>query len=258
MSEENFRDDGSRYEKPKFDWQFFGISMVAMVVIFGVIIGVLVSKNATLDTSSPATSPPNATNSTNSTNITLGCETSMKTFESKGLIITMSVASTVSAVEIEYAVNVFKRTYGAMLANELEQAKADYCDPYCRNITDVVVSFNTLTTPDARQASTDCDSSLSLTFSVEGTWYGCNDTAWPGLFIKDGSRRIRRNLRRILEELTDEEESSDSCPVCDEDNPNLGLVAPSISELKEVMNEFFTVIPTICELTDAVLVSPSA
>jgi hypothetical protein len=241
-------------EKPKFDWKFFGIAMAVMVGIFGTIIGILVSKNATLDTSDPMTAPPTVTNSTN---VTLGCETSMMTFEAESLVVTMSVSSSVSAVEIEYAANVFKRTYDGLLANELE-SQENYCDPYCRNITDVVVSSNTLTTTaQTRQSSSDCDSSLTLTFSLKGTWIGCNDTVWPGLFVTEGQRLLRKNLRRVLQEM-EQTGSADSCPVCPDDGTTLGLVSPSTAQLKDVMDEYFTAIPTICELTDAQWVSASA
>jgi hypothetical protein len=230
--------------------------MGAMVVIFGAIIGTIVVRNKTLDTSDPATTAP--TVSGNTTNVTLGCDTMMKEFESESLVVTMSVMSGISAVEIEYAANVFEETYGAMLANELSQAQADYCDPYCRKITNVVVSANALTTSaaataEARQSSGACDASLELTFSVEGTWYGCEETVWPGLFAPDGRRALQKNLRRILEEVAE-----DSCPVCPDDATSLGLVSPSTTQLKEVMAEFVAVLPAICELTDAKLLAPSA
>ncbi|KAG7355231.1 hypothetical protein IV203_004587 [Nitzschia inconspicua] len=251
---EQFKDDTSRQtaQGPKFNWQFFGIAMGFMVITFGVIIGTLVSQNNKLDTSDPTPAP---VESTNATNVTLGCESMMKDFDAETMVVTMNVASTISAIEIEYAANVFEKTYGAMLANELSQAQAAYCDPYCRKITDVEVSANSLTTSatsSARQSSS-CDSSLALTFSVKGTWFGCEDTAWPGLFAPEGRRALKKSLRRILEET----EETDTCSSCPDSAQSLGLVSPSMAQLKEVMSEFVAVLPAICEVTDVQLVVPS-
>lgn len=219
-------------------------------IIFGVIIGTIVTRNKTLDTSGPATAAPIVGNSTT----VASCDTMMMNFTSQEVEVTMSVMSTITALEIQYAANVFEKTYGAMLANELAEAQADFCDPFCRKITEVVVSNNTLTTAaataTARQSGPSCNASLKLTFSVVGTWQGCEDTVWPGLFGAEGRRALQKNLRRILEEESEE----DSCPVCPDGATTLGLVAPSTTQLKDTMTGFVAVLPAICELTDAQLI----
>lgn len=264
--EDTFRDDAARKEAVKFDYKFCGIAFGVMFVIFGVIIGLLVSQNSSLETSVPATEAPvpvvassaGNTTTSNSTSesssaseVDLSCEKIMRNFSDNALMITLSVASSISSIEIDYAANVFEQTYSAMLANELTQAQADYCDPYCRKIVDVTVTSNSLTVAEARQAG-ECDSTLTMTFTVEGTFYGCEDTVFPGLFGVEGRRALKKNLRRILQDDADE----DSCRVCPDGSTSLGLVSPSISNLRDTMKQFVTALPAICELTDASVIEP--
>jgi len=268
---DEFRDDSSiRSKKTDFDWKFAGIAFGAMVIIFGVIIGTLVSKNNSLDTSDSTSTDATTTATTTESpanSVDLGsCETkSMMDFTSNTVVLTLAVTPDISALEIEYAAKTFEKTYGALLENKLEQAQADYCDPYCRRITNVNVDSNSLTAAaSARQASpTGCDAELKLTFSVEGTYYGCEDTVFPGLFtVDDGERRqltetINNNhLRRILAPPKTrklQEDDEESCPICPDDVESLGLVSPSIDQLTEVMHDFVSVLPAICELKHAEL-----
>jgi hypothetical protein len=139
-----------------------------------------------------------------------------------------------------------------MLENELAAAQADYCDPYCRKIVDVkVVSTSLSPTSQARQADTDgCDAELVLVFSVEGTYHGCADTEFPGLFsISSGTRALQKNVRFVPRtRMLEGHEAMEACPVCPDDVQSLGLVSPSTAQIQEVMQEFVTVLPAICGL----------
>jgi hypothetical protein len=257
---DTFRDDASRQDKSGFDYKTAGIGFGAMVLIFGTIIGVLVAQNKTLDTSDPATVAPTVVTDGNATTVVGGsattvdltCDKMEKDFSTKSIVLTMSVSSSISAVEIEYAANTFEKTYTAMLSNQLEAAQEDYCDPFCRKITAVTVDSNSLmageATAQARQASS-CDAMLEMTFNVEGTYVGCEDTEFPGLFAAETRRALRKNLRSaVVRSLQDAEEEATACPVCPDDVDSLGLVSPSNQALKNVMMDFVTVLPAICEL----------
>lgn len=288
-SKDEFKDDASRVESNEFDWKFAGIALVATAVIFGTIIGVLVNQNNSLDTSpDPAPAPVTDGNSTDTvtvqssgsaTTVDLDCDVMMKDFSTKAIVMTMAVSSSISAVEINYAANTLEKTYSSMLSNQLEQARADYCDPYCRMISAVTVDSNSLmtseATAEARQAGTDdCDAMLELTFNVEGSYYGCEDTVFPGLFASPEARRMLRasvvgssssNVRFLQDaeedmmeeeammedgemEDTTEDDMDASCPVCPDDVQSLGLVSPTSAQLKNVIKPFVTVLPAICGL----------
>jgi hypothetical protein len=261
---------------PPINWAQCGLAMGVMVIIFGVIIGILVGQNKNLDTSDPPAPAPAATNSTNSTSIggsntTVdlgGCDLVMKDFTANDLVLTMSVSSEISALEINYASSVFEKTYTSLLKNELAAATSEYCDPYCRDITSINVTSNTLTTPEAeaRQSGPNCDATLELTFSVMGTFVGCNDTVFPGLFssgrrqlVQVQQPKLRFDVRRALEDEMDMEGTEEDmdmtaeCPSCLDDESTLGFASPSLDGVKTLLSDYVTVLPAVCELTDAVI-----
>ena len=283
-SPDTFRDDASRQDKGEgFNTKFAVLAFGLMAIIFGTIIGVLVTRNNSLDTTDPTEAPVAApdTNGTvivesggPATTVDLDCAKMEKPFSTKSIVLTMSVSSTISAVEIDYAANTFEKTYSAMLSNQLEAAQEDFCDPFCRTISAVTVDSNSLmggdATAEARQSG-ECDSMLEMTFVVEGTFVGCEDTAFPGLFAPAARRHLRsssftvRSLQDAEEDMMMEEEDMEEdmmmeeedmmmedsmadCPVCPDDVESLGLVSPSNQMLKNVMKDFVTVLPAICNL----------
>mmetsp|Transcript_56846 Transcript_56846/g.138384 ORF Transcript_56846/g.138384 Transcript_56846/m.138384 type:complete len:333 (-) Transcript_56846:2578-3576(-) len=255
---------------PPMDYKGCGIAMVVMVIIFGVIIGVLVGTNNNLDTTDPAPAPaPAPSNSTSTTSSTVDstCELVMKNFTADNLVLTMSVSPEISALEIDYASTVFEKTYEGILKNELSAAADAYCDPYCRDITEISVVSNTLTVPDepaaaeARQAGEDCAGTLDLTFEIKGTFVGCEDTEYPGLFasgrrqlVQVQRSQVRFDMTRALEGHTmmETEEMEVTCPSCDDST--LGLASPTLDGVKTLVSDFVTVLPAICEVTGAEIV----
>ncbi len=160
----------------------------------------------------------------------------------------MSVTSNVSSIEVNYAASVFEKTYMGLLRNELDIA--DYCDPYCRSITSVNVTRNQDSLVTAKQIG-NCDMELKLIFSIEGTFWGCDDTEFPGLFASShGDRHLllteRTSLRsQRLNRLLDG--GVTSCALCSGESSG-SLSAPTSDEFLDAMNQFVTIIPDICEL----------
>jgi hypothetical protein len=255
----------------KFDWKFFLIAMAVLVGVFGTIIGILVGRNTNLDTSSDATMAP--TEMTNTTTITttistvdLDCDMMTMNFTANNLVLTMSVQSGISGIEIDYATAVLEKTYTSMLQNELTQSLSQYCDPYCRKIDSITILSNKLITAETAESrqTGDCDASLVLTFSVEGTFIGCEDTEFPGLFapgrrqlVEVQTSKVRRNLNapRFLEP-SEEMDGMDMCPSCPDDSNTLGLTAPTVTRMSELLDGFVAVLPAICEVTGAEIVDP--
>jgi hypothetical protein len=94
---------------------------------------------------------------------------------------------------------------------------------------------------------------------IEGTYFGCNDTMFPGLFV-EGRRQLQKFLRvaprlRMLQD-TMENSTMEDCPVCD--GGTVGFISPSTEELTGVLKDYISGIPTICELTAASLVNETA
>jgi hypothetical protein len=248
------------YEHAAFPWTRFCATLGLGAVIFGVIIGVLVQQTKDIPMPTPAPSPDNTTmaNSTSSTPADLAsCNKTMMDFPSSKIDLVMAVSSSISSLEIDYAKNVFAKTYGALVKNQLEQAQTNFCDPFCRTITATTVVNSAITAAAAAQAKQgdttngSCDSQLQLTLSVDGTYWGCEDTVFPGLFtISDQARYLRTAAARsgfsprALQE-------GETCPVCTGDAASLEFSAPSVDQLKEAMQTYVTVLPGICELTSA-------
>jgi hypothetical protein len=206
------------------------------------------------------------------------CERMMYEFASNSLVLTMTVAGTFSTLDLDYSATVFKKTYMGMLQNEIEEAAADYCDPYCREISDVVVTSSNVISSDssvvtAKQA-TDCSMEIQLTFAVEGTYWGCEGEEFPGLFAMDGSRRqLMDTISPFLRSKTEPSTPSSSativrllddvdnifnstCMVCTDDDSTLELPTPTSDDLLSIMQPYVEVLPAICELVSAEIVEP--
>jgi hypothetical protein len=188
-------------------------------------------------------------------------------FTANNLVLTMAVTTDISTIEIDYATAVLEKTYTSLLANELTQSLSEFCDPYCRQIDSITVLSNELSTSDiseARQADDGCDSTLVLTFGVVGSYVGCEDTEFPGLF-SSGRRqlvhiqpsKIRRNMnvRRFLEDM-EADGGAVMCDSCPDGSNTLGLPAPTVDAMSELLSDFVAVLPAICEVTDAQIVNP--
>mmetsp|Transcript_16806 Transcript_16806/g.27270 ORF Transcript_16806/g.27270 Transcript_16806/m.27270 type:complete len:201 (-) Transcript_16806:184-786(-) len=187
----------------------------------------------------------------------------MKSFSETTMVLTLSVMSTITPIETQYAATVLQKTYVAMLHNQLEVA-TDYCDPYCRDITYVTVmsanqtnifAANTTGSSFAREST--CDSELRLSFSLNGTFWACEDQPFPGLFssgpngtnLEDDftmTAEARSFGYRFLEIFQAEEE--EMCPSCPA-NSTSSVIPPSAMDLAEVMAPFVEVLPVICDLT---------
>ncbi|KAG7345635.1 hypothetical protein IV203_033166 [Nitzschia inconspicua] len=255
--------------KRNFNWKVFLTVVCILVIALGVTIGILVSRNKDTDTSddAAATSAANSTSSASTNDpIDLDCEMKTIEFSDSNLVLTMSVDSGISSIEMEYAAAVFEKTYTSMLANELSASLNEYCDPYCRQITGLTVLSNELISPeesaDSRQSS-DCDATLKLVMGIEGTFVGCEDTPFPGLFsagrrqliqIQRSKVRMNLNTPRFLQPGAEGTEMDPMCPSCPDDSNSLGLQAPAVPSMVEILDGFVSVLPAICELTDAEIV----
>jgi hypothetical protein len=143
-------------------------------------------------------------------------------------------------------------TYEAMIHNNLEQVKSNYCDPYCREITLVsVVETNTSKIFEASTRQSDeCDTELTLTLKVEGTYWACESSPFPGLFSdpmadeEEASNTTSGELGMMINE-------NEMCQKCPEDSVSDGLIAPSPSDLLEAMEPYVTVLEPICALLSA-------
>ena len=148
----------------------------------------------------------------------------------------------------------FAKTYEAMIDNELNELQSSYCDPYCREISDVVVvetaTANIVETSE-RQA-TECDTELKLTFRVAGTYWACEGFPFPGLFsdpMESGDADALKMTAIMMENA--------ACQVCPEDSVSNGLNAPTSDELLNAMKPYMTVLPGICELRSAEVLDDS-
>jgi hypothetical protein len=232
-----------------------------------------------LDTSDPAPAPTLAPESnttttdisSNNSTVDLECDLMRKNFTANNLVLTLAVKTDISNIEIDYATAVLEKTYTSLLANELAQSLSQYCDPYCRQIESIIVLSSDLVTPDGetsearQQQDDDCDATLVLTFGVEGTYVGCEDTEFPGLFtsgrrqlVQIQASKVRRNLNvlRVLQDTEANMEPDAACGSCPNDSNTLGLPAPTVDAMSELLSDFVEVLPSICAVTDAQVVAP--
>jgi hypothetical protein len=185
------------------------------------------------------------------------CERTMYGFTSSSLVLTMTVASTFTAVDMDYSANVFQKTYMGMLQNRFEDAAVNYCDPYCRTITDVVVVDNNAVAATAKQA-TDCTIEVQITLAAEGTYWGCDGQGFPGLFASDGGRQLKTTtsstrMDRVLspKDSTTTSTSKSTCPACTDVDTTLDLSAPGPDDLLSIMGPYVEVLPAVCDLLSA-------
>jgi hypothetical protein len=153
-------------------------------------------------------------------------------------------------LQIQYAANVFAKTYEAMIHNNLEQVTSNYCDPYCREITLVSIveaDSSNIFEASARQ-SNECDTELTLTLQVEGTYWACEGSPFPGLFSDPMADEEMASNTTTSGELVRMINGNEMCQKCLEDSVLDGLIAPSSSDLLEAMEPYVTVLEPICAL----------
>jgi hypothetical protein len=135
-----------------------------------------------------------------------------------------------------------------MIHNTLGEMKANYCDPYCREITDVSVietETSNIFEVSERQGN-ECDTELKLTFQLEGTYWACEGDPFPGLFADPTNESQALGMTGMV--LGDTK-----CQVCPEDSSS-GPIAPTSAEFLEAMKPYTTVLNPICELLSAEVV----
>lgn len=98
----------------------------------------------------------------------------------------------------------------------------------------------------SQRQALECDTELKLTFLVEGTYWGCEGSPFPGLFsdAMDSDAEALNMTGMILKQKA-------SCQVCPEDTLGEGLPAPTADDLLESMQPYMAALPTICELQSA-------
>jgi hypothetical protein len=189
-----------------------------------------------------------------STAAVTNCESSFQSYTTDSLKLTMIVKGSITEDDIEYAEGVFSKTYMNLLKNGFDE-EGDVCDPYCRSITDVNATYNEVFVAEesetenstvaltARQVDEECNTVAELTLSVQGEYWGCDDSEFPGLFSSGERRGLAKShfRSRFLAP------NDGSCPVCSDDSELFDL-APSQEELIKALKVYITVLPTICEL----------
>jgi hypothetical protein len=255
------------------------IAVVIVVIVVAAIVGVAVGisrknkrNNAAVPPSPSTLAPSAAPESTDAptvavtsggpgTNLPVDCEQVEMEFSVPSLAVAMAVSSDITDVEINYAAAVFQRTYVALVRG-LAEDLPDFCDPFCRYVADVeVVSSEIIPVEDSSFAEEGCDSELEIVFDVTGTFVGCPDTEFPGLFGTSPLRQLyaltsetaarttsllRGNSVRRLQE------SEQLCGSCPDDSSSLGNVVPTEDEMIEIMDPLLSILPNVCALTDIV------
>ena len=253
----------------KVDRNKLTIAIAVLIVVIAIIVGVAVGvKNrnksneegiGAATTTPPETTPPE-------------CTSIVMDFAVPALSLTLAVDSGITVSEYNYAADVFTKTYSAMLNNDFDSSATNYCDPYCREITGVVV-INTEwagNTTDSNFQDNGCNAYLEMIFEVEGTYVGCDGTPFPGLFANPSvTRRFLSDLATIpfsksflrgggLSSM--KEESLDSghrylqptdgaaCGECSAEG-EITPIAPTTEELTQQLEPFITVLPSVCEIS---------
>jgi hypothetical protein len=172
---------------------------------------------------SSTTVDPTATSTLTTTDSS--CIHTIKPFSNNGNVTTMislhlQVSPTISLLEIQYVASVFQKTYNIL---------ATSCDySYCRHISNQHVVNHTFLQEEivnnvANQKSSDCNATVEVILSLEGTYRGCqevekdntdgtsNHNDFPGLFRSSSSSSFhngRRQQRRHMLRWTSSSSSS--------------------------------------------------
>ncbi|KAG7342381.1 hypothetical protein IV203_007474 [Nitzschia inconspicua] len=233
--------------------------VVILLLLIALVLGLSIGLTRQKDSGKPATTPP--TDAPTNASTPVNCEQEEKEFSVSGLVVAMAVNADISDVEIAYAARVFQRTYVAMLTGAVED-NADYCDPFCRSISNIeVVGNQVVPLEDSSIVEEGCDATLDLIFGVNGTFVGCPDTEFPGLFFTP-----RRQLLSIANQaalntasflrggsvrwLVDVEPLCGSCP--DNSSSSIVNVVPTEDDMIEIINPLLSILPGVCAVTGIV------
>jgi hypothetical protein len=184
----------------------FVLIMLVVIITLGATLGPKIKQSNEAEAAStpaPNATAVNATNATmapvddaeggNSTPSTGGnsssvpdCELAVQDFNVEdAMTLYMSTSSSVTAVELDYAASVFQKTYETMLQNGLQEFHdSDYCDPYCRNLVSVNATGYKVVDGEVSAESQErgCENLVALSVAISGTYVGCPNAAFPGLF----------------------------------------------------------------------------
>jgi hypothetical protein len=253
------------------------VAGIIVVFVVAAIIGVAIAvsrrnrdADAPASTPAPATDAPSAvpestgapsvvsTSEGPGTNLPIDCEQVEKEF-SVPLYVTMAVSSDITDVEINYAASVFQRTYVAVVRGYAE-GLPDFCDPFCRYVADVeVVSSEVSVANGSSFVEEGCDSELDMTFNVTGTFVGCPETEFPGLFGTSSLRQLYALATETASRASTLlrggsvrwlQESEQLCGSCPDESSSLGNVVPTEDEMREIMDPLLSILPDVCALTD--------
>ena len=158
------------------------------------------------------------------------------------VMVSMAVSSSITEPEIAYTAALMQKTYTALLEGFLEEAQ-DYCDPYCRTITNIEVMGYELTgnITNATYVEDGCDDTLVVSYAIDGSFLACEGADFPGMFSQ-----LRRRLRSLR---GDNRFLQEACGECSDGGDGIGEIAPTEEDLVEIMDPFVTVLPTVCQLS---------
>jgi hypothetical protein len=141
------------------------------IAIVGISVGVKNRNKSNEEVPPAATTAPSETTPPE-------CEPIVMDFAVPSLSLTLAVDSDITVSEYDYTADVFTKTYSAMLNNDFDSSATNYCDPYCREITGVVLTNTEWAgnTTDAIIQDYGCNAYLEMTFEVEGTYVACEGT----------------------------------------------------------------------------------
>jgi hypothetical protein len=180
----------------------------------------------------------------------------------------LQVNDNATPAETEYSASLLQRSY--------ESLWEDRCDKYCREVTTVNVASSLFlsnvpatvdsTAIEQNDEFSDCDQTLKVVYVMEGTYWGCQSAAFPGLFVKDesddaskadnvnifdngNSRLLRRRQLRVdgtlaTKRRTEEEEiETEECSCTQLENPKND---PTPMELLQEIEQYLKALPGVC------------
>ncbi|KAG7363555.1 hypothetical protein IV203_026916 [Nitzschia inconspicua] len=231
--------------------------VVILLLLIALVLGLSIGLTRQKDSGEPVTTPPTEAPTNASTPV--NCEQEEKEFSLFGFVVVMAVNTDINDVEIAYAARVIQRTYLAMLTGAVED-NADYCDPFCRSISNIeVVGNEVVPLEDSSFLDEGCNATLDLIFGVNGTFIGCPDTEFPGLFFTPSRRQLLSianqaalNTASFLRGgsarwLVDVEPLCSSCP----DNSIVNVV-PTEDDMIKIINPLLSILPDVCAVTGIV------
>lgn len=172
----------------------------------------------------------------------------------------LQVNGDITETDIQYASKVLERSL-----DSISEGDSSSCDKYCRDVTAATV-ISSLLLSDASssllsQAHTTCHQTLKVVFAIKGTYWGCNDEPFPGIFQKEGNKGNDTNsttdnifnrkkvMLRGRRQLQDQDESAvDVCSCIEQGDDDSANLAPTPNQLVEEMEPLLVALPGICSI----------